>query len=230
MCRQMLATEEQSADDPSVFGEEAHIVGRSANGPRGSEVVPDVDGYENLILLCSKHHKQIDDQVNHFTSDRLRSIKTQHEKWVKDMDLRAGPARFITDPTKPLSEKLELFTSGEGLWALIDGTLVIYPAWPRGLPEEAADAVAGFLDSVTDWTDVVGGVGVSHSAKRDAIKGLTSGILEIAQYGLIVGGRRRHCMMVGGDAEPQAILGADIEVQPFEALQMANDDAHSDST
>ena len=217
----MLATEGQPADDPSVFGEEAHIVGKSATGPRAGEAVVDVDAYENLILLCSVHHKQADDQVNHFTSDRLRSIKALHEKWAKDLDQRTGPIRFVTDPAKPLSEKLKLYINGEELWTLVDGCMIIYPSYPCGLPDEAADVVAGFLDSITDWNDAVGGPGAPYIAKRDAIKGLGSGILELAKHGLLVGGRRRHCLLVGGDAEPKEILAADIEVQPFSALVSA---------
>ena len=222
ICRQMLATEGQPADDPSIFGEEAHIVGKSANGPRAGEAVTDVDAYANLILLCSVHHKQVDDQVNHFTSDRLRSIKASHEKWAKELDQRTGPIRFVTDPTKPLDDRLKLFINGEGLWTLADGCMIIYPSYPGGLPDEAADAVAEFLDSITDWNDVVGGPGVPYSTKRGAIKGLSSGILELAKHGLVVGGRRRHCLLVGGDAGAKEILAADIEVQPFSALQSAS--------
>lgn len=39
--------------------------------------------YANLILLCNVHHKQVDDQVNHFTVERLTSMKMEHELWVR---------------------------------------------------------------------------------------------------------------------------------------------------
>ena len=55
-------TEGTGTDDPSVFGEEAHIVAQAASGPRAGQVV-NVDSYDNLILLCSKDHKRVDDQV-----------------------------------------------------------------------------------------------------------------------------------------------------------------------
>ncbi len=69
------------ADDPSVFGEEAHIVSQAPNGPRAGKVA-NFDAYDNLILLCRKHHKQVDDQVSYFTVERLRSIKREHEVWA----------------------------------------------------------------------------------------------------------------------------------------------------
>jgi hypothetical protein len=81
ICRVQLVTEATEVDDPSVFGEEAHVVAQSPNGPRAGDVA-DVDAYDNLILLCRKHHKQIDDQVAYFTVERLRSIKREHEGWA----------------------------------------------------------------------------------------------------------------------------------------------------
>lgn len=60
ICRDQLVTEGTDTDDPSVFGEEAHIVARGQSGPRAGKVT-DIDAYDNLILLCRKHHKQVDD-------------------------------------------------------------------------------------------------------------------------------------------------------------------------
>lgn len=81
MCRILLVTEGTDTDDPSVFGEEAHIVARAENGPRAGEIA-DIDSYDNLILLCSKDHKRVDDQVGYYTVDRLKKIKQKHEEWV----------------------------------------------------------------------------------------------------------------------------------------------------
>lgn len=83
ICRVQLVSEATDADDPSVFGEEAHIVAQSPNGPRAGDVA-NVDAYGNLILLCRKHHKQVDDQDSYFTVERLREIKRSHETWAAD--------------------------------------------------------------------------------------------------------------------------------------------------
>jgi hypothetical protein len=48
--------------------------------------VAEVDGYDNLILLCRKDHKRLDDQVEHFTAERLAAIKVGHEAWVQTHD------------------------------------------------------------------------------------------------------------------------------------------------
>ncbi len=71
-------------DDESIVGEACHIVAQSADGPRGiSNLTPEQrDKFSNLILLCNIHHKQIDDQSNTFTVEKLEHIKSEHESWV----------------------------------------------------------------------------------------------------------------------------------------------------
>jgi SMODS-associated and fused to various effectors sensor domain len=71
------------------LGELAHNVGRkrSAASPRGLGELP-VDQRnlaENLLLLCAKHHKVIDDKVSHgeFTVEELRRIKSRHEDRIR---------------------------------------------------------------------------------------------------------------------------------------------------
>lgn len=73
-------------EDPSVVGEMAHIVARGETFTRGDYdgmSAEERDEYNNLILLCRIHHKQIDDQPESFTVERLAEIKAQHEQWVR---------------------------------------------------------------------------------------------------------------------------------------------------
>lgn len=57
-CKKELVMDISETDDISVVGEEAHIVAREAEGPRGnSPLTPEQrDKYDNLILMCSIHH------------------------------------------------------------------------------------------------------------------------------------------------------------------------------
>ena len=84
-CRKALVVDETLTDDPSIIGEEAHIVAQNNNGPRGkSELTLDQrNKYDNLILLCSIHHKIIDDQEIEFSVEKLHKIKDNHEDWIK---------------------------------------------------------------------------------------------------------------------------------------------------
>jgi len=85
-CRQDLIADETETDDESIIGDEAHIVAKNEDGPRGiSELTSEErDKYDNLLLLCRKHHKIIDDQPTQYTVIKLKEIKKQHEKWVKE--------------------------------------------------------------------------------------------------------------------------------------------------
>ncbi|GGH70132.1 hypothetical protein GCM10011379_28100 [Filimonas zeae] len=80
-----MAEDITETDDPSVLGEEAHIVAREEKGPRGkSTLTPEArDKYNNLMLLCQKHHKIIDDHEELYSVDKLHEIKNEHTEWVR---------------------------------------------------------------------------------------------------------------------------------------------------
>lgn len=85
MCRKELVMDATETDDESLVGEACHIVAQSDDGPRGdSPISPEQrDKFANLILLCNIHHKQIDDQFIAFPVERLLTIKSDHEIWVR---------------------------------------------------------------------------------------------------------------------------------------------------
>lgn len=87
ICKNDLIIDPTSLKDgKSVVGDEAHIIARKESFTRGDydSLSPEErDQYPNLILLCKIHHKQIDDQPTHFTVEKLREIKRQHEEEVK---------------------------------------------------------------------------------------------------------------------------------------------------
>ncbi len=68
-------------DSGVLTGECAHIKAQSANGPRydKNQTMEERDGYENLIMLCSRHHTIIDQEVEKYPVDRLQKIKQEHE-------------------------------------------------------------------------------------------------------------------------------------------------------
>jgi hypothetical protein len=88
ICKNPLMTfSEDDIDDPSIIGEEAHIIGRKKDAARGTDMrlaLGERDVFSNLILLCRNHHKEIDDKENEYTVDRLLEIKETHEKEVAE--------------------------------------------------------------------------------------------------------------------------------------------------
>jgi hypothetical protein len=68
----------------TIIGEECHIVAEKNDGPRGISplLVEERNKYENLIILCRNHHKEIDDNEGAYPVDRLKKIKSDHEREI----------------------------------------------------------------------------------------------------------------------------------------------------
>ena len=69
-------------DSGTVTGEIAHIKAANKEGPRydPSQSESDRHGYNNLILLCSRHHRIIDAEFKKFTVEYLRRLKSNHQQ------------------------------------------------------------------------------------------------------------------------------------------------------
>jgi SMODS-associated and fused to various effectors sensor domain len=67
------------------FAENAHVVAFQQGGPRGD--VPDrpadIDNVDNLMLLCRRDHKLIDDNPRRYTVEELNAHKREHESRIK---------------------------------------------------------------------------------------------------------------------------------------------------
>jgi hypothetical protein len=74
------------------IGEEAHIIAKRVNGPRGDHDLPieERDTVDNIILLCNEHHKEIDTLIDKYTIDELQKIKREHVEWVKTVTKNEG--------------------------------------------------------------------------------------------------------------------------------------------
>jgi CBASS immunity sensor of nucleotide second messenger signals len=66
------------------FAENAHIVAFREGGPRGADDRPaEIDGIDNLMLLCRRDHKLIDDNPGRYTREELRAHKREHEARIR---------------------------------------------------------------------------------------------------------------------------------------------------
>ncbi|MCX4725436.1 HNH endonuclease [Streptomyces sp. 372A] len=216
ICRGEVITPGTDCDDPSVFGEEAHIVARSKGGPR-AEDLDDAsrDSHTNLLLLCSRHHKQIDDQPTHFTVERLREIKERHAAWVRRSldDNTSGGVRLVPDPAFPQPRALALITRGNPLWNMIKASLAFEYALPDDLPDDEESLIVEFLDLLRDYLDIAPEL---HSVRdnRDAEKTLEGYVRELAEQDFLVGAYVRHLIYVDGRGDPLAWPMLRVEVLP----------------
>lgn len=105
-CQRHLVRNATPEDREVVVGEMAHIVGQSKGGPRAEMSVPggNVDGYDNLILLCHEHHELVDQQPNTYPVEKLRQYKTDHEEWVRTRLSREQEFEGLTRPESMVTE------------------------------------------------------------------------------------------------------------------------------
>ena len=107
-CYRVLTVDETELDDPSVVGEECHIVSGRENGPRYDPAFPveELDDYGNLLLLCRIDHKTIDDQQRTFDVATLLRMKSDHERKVAralELAPKLLEADDASDPEKLLA-------------------------------------------------------------------------------------------------------------------------------
>ncbi|HEX3745396.1 MAG TPA: HNH endonuclease [Bryobacteraceae bacterium] len=145
-CRRELVIDPIETDDPSLVGEAAHIVAEQPDGPRGnSDLSADQrNSYANLVLLCNVHHKQADDQPAHFTVKRLKTIKANHERWVRESLAGFDPARQQDD--ERWAAYIEEWTTKSHLNEWLDQTYSLLQAQPGISAEFLRD-----ISSLREW-------------------------------------------------------------------------------
>ena len=87
-CLQELTFDSETSDTAAagvrIIGEEAHIRAQRAGGPRYDAGYADVDGYDNLMLMCPTHHAMIDaNNGADYSVKSLEKMKAEHERKQK---------------------------------------------------------------------------------------------------------------------------------------------------
>ena len=81
ICKLELFSNEEGKENLNI-SEECHIISSQDTGPRHKIGLVDYDEYDNLVLLCRNHHKEIDELTETYTEELIRYIKQNHENWV----------------------------------------------------------------------------------------------------------------------------------------------------
>ena len=82
-----LVTKDLMTGEEGNYSNFAHIIARSSSGPRGNieKSKKLVDEISNVMVLCRKHHKEIDDYPEKFTVEMLKDMKEKHEKYISEL-------------------------------------------------------------------------------------------------------------------------------------------------
>ena len=150
ICKVELFSNENGKERLSI-GEECHIISSQKNGPRNNAGVTNYDHYDNLILLCRNHHKEIDELTDTYTEEVLRYFKQNHENWV---------GATLNDSIKKQKKIQPRFilriTSGKELLNIISDTHGYRTDYDEIESDEEADLIGEILQDLTDYGDMSG--------------------------------------------------------------------------
>ena len=109
------------------FSNIAHIIANSPNWVRGdaTKSQKELNSPENLMILCQKHHKEVDDEKNGFTVEDLKEMKKEHEEFIEELlktkiDSRVNVIKYcknIADRTIDITdEEVRMCTMKNKVW------------------------------------------------------------------------------------------------------------------
>jgi hypothetical protein len=192
-CRRVLVENCTALSDESVVGDECHMIGEKPGAARGQFGVgrDDLDGYDNLVLLCKVHHKLVDDQPETFTVEKLRTMKAAHETWVRERLARQSGGK------QPHFALLFRIRTGKELSNVIGDAYAFLFDHDEPESDEEAKLIASFLQDVQDWGD--GWSDLESGQHVEARFTLTKEIKELESAGFLVFGIREQRKMRSGD-------------------------------
>ena len=154
ICKTELFSGQKNENEFNI-GEECHIISSKPNGPRYKPNLDDYDTYDNLILLCRNHHKEIDELTDSYTEEILRYMKLNHENWVK-----TTLTDSINNAKKEKPRFLTRITSGKDLLNIISNSHGYRTDYDEVVNEEDVKYIGGVLQDLTNYGDMSSMVGV----------------------------------------------------------------------
>ncbi|MGJ3227123.1 hypothetical protein ACQEUV_17430 [Micromonospora aurantiaca (nom. illeg.)] len=206
--------------EPVFVGEVAHIVGAVESGPRGAAAVGDREAFENLLILCGRHHKIVDNPRTRgrYPVEVLREWKAQHEAEF-DTATRAELTRLRALPSRLPELLVDAFRDATAdLGATIDkleaaGYLahetaqLLHVALARGSNAGPAvgDGVPGIKEAFEEAYDAAGGASFLGIPSADAYE-LGPGFVQHLR-----GGRCGHPAVICAlNGRPALVVTADL--------------------
>ena len=107
-CEQELYEE----SDSTLYGAICHISAASKEGPRYIKSMTNEErrGYDNLILLCDKHHKQVDNNSELYSIEYLKELKAKHIEGVQYKSNKIITNESIYTVINAISQNIDLST------------------------------------------------------------------------------------------------------------------------
>lgn len=150
ICKTELFAKKSEKDEVNI-GEECHIISSKPNGPRHNPELTEYDNYENLILLCRNHHKEIDELHETYSEEVLRFIKTKHENWINSTLKKAFKKKAKDEP-----RFLARIVTGKDLLEILHNSYGYQTDYEQVETEEEAKFIAGIIQSFVNYGDISG--------------------------------------------------------------------------
>ena len=170
-----------------IIGEECHIISESPSGPRHKCGLSNYDSYDNLLLLCRNHHKEIDDNVQTYSEDILRYMKTKHEnRFAESTKQKQVEPQFI-----------ERIISGKELVRIIGSKHAYTYDYDENDSEVGIEYVSGVLQNIVDCGELYSDLEVYDKIKIDLE--LSNTLKELESKGYFLFGEKQRRNVSYGD-------------------------------
>lgn len=199
ICKTELVLSKEALVADVIIGVECHIVSAKQNGPRHTSL-GDVgyDDHTNLMLLCSIHHKIVDDAPDVFSAEGLHMLKGWHEDWVR-ATLQRDAAAFA-NPDLHIQSLARLAT-GKQVLDVVASSHAFQFDYPDSLPDNEIQLIGGVLQDIQDYGDLFSGSEVLE--RVTAAVYLNDRIKELKAIGIeLFGGERTMKFKSPADGKP----------------------------
>lgn len=183
-CGAALVHPPEAAGDPhAIVGRECHIIAQAPSGPRGDAGERnELDGQQNLILLCANCHAVVDGHPERFPPETLRGIKAAHESKIAARRSRGMPEVAIRGRGK--SVRLSLVESGDSLLEMSGRSFAWAWERPHRLSASQRQVIGDLMQSFSDWSEAYEEIGPRGQLEAgDAVDGR---LAELREEGLVV--------------------------------------------
>lgn len=183
ICKIELSIDKTDIDSDSIIGDECHIIAQNEGGPRFDKNFPkdQINDFYNLILLCKIHHKQIDDQHVTFSVAILRTIKQNHENWVKD--------KLGSKPKEENTDFLFHIRTGKELYMIVAGAHYYDFDYDETQDLELRENLRSFLQLLQDYGEISSDL-IELGQRYEAYDALDSALKDIESLNFMVFGFR----------------------------------------
>ena len=207
ICRKALTRDASTAGGDVVVADEAHIVARAEQGPRGSDGDREIiDRYDNLILLCKNDHKMVDDLPQEYPVDRLRTLKKTHEAWAESLFSAADKDKSprVVKTTDENMIPFEVMRSGIEIWKIVSAAVQCNMGVSEvSLSAQRAELAHESLATLQDWSEISSVTEADgYRAVRNAITSLDTVLTALFAAELVLLARILPRRLEGGNLDP----------------------------